>query len=71
MIVIMKESDKNYRWVTGTYKNTKYSNINLWLEPAEYIIIIIPEWKNKGYDLNLTFQGNIKVNLDRKPYAGN
>lgn len=67
----MKESDKNYRWVAGAYKNAKYLNLSLWLEPAEYIVVIIPEWKSKGYDLNLTFQGNIKVNIDRKTYAGN
>lgn len=43
----------------------------MWLEPAEYMIIVIPEWGKKGLDLNLTFQGNIKVNIDRKPYLGN
>lgn len=32
---------------------------------------MIPEWKSKGCDLGLTFQGNIKVNIERKPYLGN
>lgn len=71
LIVVMKESDKNYRWIAATYANTKYVNLSMWLEPGEYIIIVIPEWNNKGYDLNLTYQGNLKVRLDRKPYIGN
>lgn len=43
----------------------------MWLEPGEYFILVIPEWKGKGYDLSLNFQGNTKVNIDRKPYVGN
>ncbi len=67
----MKESQKNYRWVGGVYAAEKYANLSLWLEPAQYLIFVIPEWKGKGYDLNLIFQGNIKVDIDRKPYHGN
>ena len=43
----------------------------MWLEPGEYFILVIPEWKGKGYDLSLNFQGNTKVNIDRKPYICN
>ena len=64
LIVVMKESQKSYRWVGGVYANGKYANLPLWLEPAQYIVMVIPEWKdNKGYDLNLTFHGNIKSNI--------
>jgi hypothetical protein len=31
----------------------------------------MPEWINKGYDLNLIFQGNHKIKIDRKAYEGN
>jgi hypothetical protein len=29
VIVVMKESEKNYRWIAGRYVNTKYTNISL------------------------------------------
>jgi len=31
MIVVMRESDKNYRWIGATYTNSKYANLSLWL----------------------------------------
>lgn len=34
LVVAMKESDKNYRWVGGAYVKEKYANVSLWLEPA-------------------------------------
>jgi len=57
--------------VNGVYGCSKYVQMGMWLEPGEYFILVIPEWKGKGYDLSLNFQGNTKVNIDRKPYICN
>jgi hypothetical protein len=63
VLVVMKESEHNYRWIGGVYRNTKYASLNLWLEPGEYTVIIMPEWRGKGFDLGLTFQCNFKTKI--------
>lgn len=70
MILVMKESGENYRWIAGAYKNTKFINLNVKVEPGEYYAFIIPEWRAKGYDLDFIFQGNTKINIERKSYIG-
>lgn len=72
MLLIMKESDKNYRWIGGVYKNCKNARLSVCLEPGEYYIVLIPEWEgNKGFDYNVIFHGNTKCVFERKPFKGN
>ena len=58
MMVVMKEGDKGYRWIGGTYKKGKIATLTCRLEAGEYFIVLMPEWINQIKDFNLVYMGN-------------
>lgn len=42
--------------------------ISSFLSAGSYVVIIMPEWNSKPYDLNLMFLGSTNTTIERKPY---
>jgi hypothetical protein len=62
-----------YRWIDSAYGNRKSLKISRFLDPGSYALIIIPEWKEKVYDLSLTYIGTTHTNIQKisnKLYKG-
>ncbi len=67
VILVQKEAD-SYRWIGAAYSNGKITKISASLTAGEYVVILMPEWKDKPYDFNLVFRGTCETFFERKPY---
>jgi hypothetical protein len=62
VILVQKESD-GYRWLASSYSNHKTIKVSASLTPGSYVLIILPEWKNKKHDFSLLYRGTISTHF--------
>jgi hypothetical protein len=46
-ILLQKEYDGGFRWVAGRYNNQKHIIFEEKLEPGEYYLVIMVEWRDR------------------------
>ncbi len=67
-LILVQQETSGYRWIESAYSNHKTVKISTTLNPGKYILIIMPEWGHKKYDLNLMFNGTTNAIFERQPY---
>lgn len=67
-VILVQQESSGYRWITAAYSNHKTVKLSAALTPGNYIIIILPEWRNKKYDFQLMYFGTTPANFERKSY---
>jgi hypothetical protein len=67
-LVLVQRDTTGYRWITAAYANSKTIKLSALLTPGHYILIILPEWKQKRYDFQLMYFGTSAARFERRPY---
>ena len=68
MLILQKEYQEGFRWIDGKYAKTKSITIESDLEPGEYYVIVLPEWKFKTYELTFILRTKVPTRIERKNY---